>query len=88
MLSTAWGGPHPATPTKWCISCSAATGSLLLQTVRPWSTAARLAEADPAPHGVLLAPLTAPASDGSGNNTPGFVVAAVLDTNSGQLQVR
>lgn len=59
----------------------------LLQTVRPWATAAQLAEEDPAPHGVLVAPFSAPAADGSGNKTRGFIVAAVFDVNSSQIQV-
>lgn len=58
-----------------------------MQTVQPWATAATLAQADPDnPHGVLLAPYLAPAVDGSGE-VEGFVVAAVFDTNSSEMQV-
>lgn len=58
------------------------------QTVRPWATAATLAQADPNnPHGVLLAPYLAPAADGSGEEE-GLIVAAVFDTNSSDMQVK
>lgn len=58
-----------------------------MQTVQPWATAATLAQADPDnPHGVLLAPYLVPAVDGSGE-VEGFVVAAVFDTNSSEMQV-
>lgn len=57
------------------------------QTVRPWATAATLAQAEPDnPHGVLLAPYLVPAAGGSGEEE-GFIVAAVFDTNSSYMQV-
>lgn len=58
-----------------------------VQTVQPWATAATLAQTYPDnPHGVLLAPYLAPAADGSGEE-PGFVVTAVFDTGSSEMQV-
>ena len=58
-----------------------------MQTVQPWATAATLAQTYPDnPHGVLLAPYLAPAANGGGEEQ-GFVVAAVFDTGSTDMQV-
>ncbi|PRW56202.1 CDP-diacylglycerol diphosphatase [Chlorella sorokiniana] len=63
------------------------TPEAIAQIVRPWATASTLAQAYPDnPHGVLLAPCLVPAADGSGEEE-GFIVAAVFDTNSSEMQV-